>query len=278
MKIQYLGTAAFEGIPSLFCNCEVCRKSRQAGGRAIRTRSQALIDGRLLIDFNGDTVCHCQTYGIDMQDVAHCLITHAHSDHLYAADLNMLGCCYAHPKNGYTFSVYASDNVTASIKSQLEPHVAQQADLPLTLHNVEPFESFPVGDYHVVAYPAYHDPAAGPLFYQISDGQKTMLYAHDSGYFLDSVWAYFREHRPHFDFVSLDCTSAGCSDTGMHMGLKQNADIRKRMLTEGYADENTIFVSNHFSHNGASSFYDDFVPLALQEGLLTSYDGMTVCF
>ena len=44
MKLQYLGTAAAEGIPAVFCECENCIKSKENGGRNIRTRSQALID------------------------------------------------------------------------------------------------------------------------------------------------------------------------------------------------------------------------------------------
>lgn len=32
MKIKYLGTAAAEGVPAIFCRCEVCRKIK-GGGR-----------------------------------------------------------------------------------------------------------------------------------------------------------------------------------------------------------------------------------------------------
>ena len=49
MKFQYLGTAAAEGIPAFVCNCENCVRSREIGGRALRTRSQAIVDGKLLI-------------------------------------------------------------------------------------------------------------------------------------------------------------------------------------------------------------------------------------
>ena len=65
MKIKYLGTAAYEGVPSLFCGCETCKKSLEAGGKNLRTRSQALIDGQLLIDFPPDTLVHSQTYKLD---------------------------------------------------------------------------------------------------------------------------------------------------------------------------------------------------------------------
>ena len=38
MKIKYLGTAAAEAIPALFCTCDVCRKARKVGGRELRLR------------------------------------------------------------------------------------------------------------------------------------------------------------------------------------------------------------------------------------------------
>ena len=64
MKLQFLGTAAAEGIPGIFCQCAVCQEARRKGGRFIRTRSQALIDDRLLIDLNADTYLHTLRYGI----------------------------------------------------------------------------------------------------------------------------------------------------------------------------------------------------------------------
>ena len=51
MKLRYLGTAAAEGIPGVFCDCKVCREARTKKGRFIRTRSQLLLEDELLIDF-----------------------------------------------------------------------------------------------------------------------------------------------------------------------------------------------------------------------------------
>ena len=49
MKITFLGTAAAEGIPALFCNCQCCTEARRRGGKNLRTRSQSLINDDLLI-------------------------------------------------------------------------------------------------------------------------------------------------------------------------------------------------------------------------------------
>ena len=45
MELQYLGTAAAEGWPALFCDCRICRHARETGGKELRTRTQSLVDG-----------------------------------------------------------------------------------------------------------------------------------------------------------------------------------------------------------------------------------------
>ncbi len=87
MKLKYLGTAAAEGIPGLFCNCRVCRNALSVRGREIKTRSQSLVDGKLLIDLPADTYMHVLNYGLDLREIHHCIITHNHSDHFYPNDL-----------------------------------------------------------------------------------------------------------------------------------------------------------------------------------------------
>ena len=54
MVIRYQGTGAYEGIPALFCPCDTCREARKAGGAEIRSRSGALVDGTLKLDFPPD--------------------------------------------------------------------------------------------------------------------------------------------------------------------------------------------------------------------------------
>lgn len=56
MKIKYLGTAAAEGIPAIFCHCEICKHAREHGGKNIRTRAQALIDDKIMLDLGPDTL------------------------------------------------------------------------------------------------------------------------------------------------------------------------------------------------------------------------------
>lgn len=272
MKFQFLGTAAAEGIPALWCDCEVCRRSRAAGGRAFRTRSQAIIDNQLLIDFPADTYAHFLKNNLDLIDVKNVLITHSHSDHLYATDISMLAPGFACVPEGYHLNFYGSDKVGELVKPKVEriPKLASFTE-------VKAFEPLEVGGYEVTPLKAIHDTNAGPLFYMISDGKKTVLYAHDTHYFCDEVWDYFTKVQPKFDLVSLDCTNVLSPMTYIgHMSFTENKQVRDEFIAKGYATDSTVFVSNHFSHNGKGAFYDDFVVTAAKDGFLVSYDGMII--
>ena len=46
--------------------------------KEIQAAYQAIIDGKLLIDFCPDTYMHVINYGLDLRWVHHCIITHSH--------------------------------------------------------------------------------------------------------------------------------------------------------------------------------------------------------
>ena len=76
MKLSFLGTAAAEGFPAIFCNCEYCKEARKLGGKNIRSRSQTLINDDLLIDLPADSYWHFINNGIEGDKIKYLLITH----------------------------------------------------------------------------------------------------------------------------------------------------------------------------------------------------------
>ena len=56
MRLFFLGTAAAEGYPAIFCQCANCHQARLLGGRNLRHRSALLVNDDLLIDF-GEATC-----------------------------------------------------------------------------------------------------------------------------------------------------------------------------------------------------------------------------
>lgn len=271
MKFKFLGTAAFEAIPALFCTCDACQKIRSVGGKSVRTRTQAIIDDCLMIDFPADTINHILTHNIDMSKVKNCLITHNHSDHLYIDDMKILSNGFASTSDDYSITYYATETAGKKIEALLN-NISK-----IKLHNVQEFDVLKIDKYSVTVLPAIHGKESGPVIYQISDNVNTILYAHDTHFLHDDIWNYWKETKPKFNLVSLDCTNAlkPMNYIG-HMSFYENIEVKKRMIDMGIADENTKFVSNHFSHNGTNILYEDFSETAAKEGFLTSYDGMEI--
>ena len=61
------------------------------------------------------------------------------------------------------------------------------------------------------------------------------------------------------------------------MGLMDAAEQKDILLSRGLADEDTVWVVNHFSHNGGW-LHEEMAAQAARFGMITSYDGMTVTF
>ena len=60
------------------------------------------------------------------------------------------------------------------------------------------------------------------------------------------------------------------------MNLERCVALRDKLKEIGVADENTVFVLHHFSHNGGNAVYDDFSKIAAEHNFLVSYDGMEI--
>lgn len=116
MKIKILGTAAAEGFPAMFCECDTCKRARAVGGRNLRTRSQALVDDTLLIDFGPDTLSHTLYGGLNLTRVTDLLITHSHCDHLLVSDFENRKDGYCKIYNKKPLNVYATTPSTEKIK------------------------------------------------------------------------------------------------------------------------------------------------------------------
>lgn len=279
MKIKFLGTAAYEGIPAMFCVCDACKEARRRGGKNLRTRSQALIDGKLLIDFPADTLAHSITYGIDLSEIKDCLLTHTHSDHLYVEDLGMLLPGFSKTGDNLPFTFHGLSGAMLKINSFMNGKSFNPKGV-LETKPMSLFEPEQIGGYRVTALKAIHDPSSFPAFYIIENSEgKSILYGNDTHYFCDEVWEYLEKNPVKLSFVSLDCTNAMKPLTYIgHMGLVENAKVKERLVSIGCADENTVFYSNHFSHNGDLVLYEEFSEKAKEYGFLVTYDGLEVEF
>ena len=273
MKIKFYGTAAAEGFPGMFCSCETCEKARKKGGKNIRTRSGTVINNELMIDFSADTYLHVLNYGLDLRDMKACLITHGHDDHIYPYDFlyRVFGYAYfMNEEEKKPLQIYS----TKSSASELLPIIesAEKRDeKALKWNEIVPYNTYKILDYKVTPLKADHAKNLDPVIYIIEKDGKAILYAHDTGYFLEETWNYIEKSKIKFDFVALDCTSILNEKAYTnHMGIKACCDVKERLLKTS-ADENTVFCLHHFSHNG-KLIYDELVPVAKELGFEVSYD------
>lgn len=193
MKIRYLGTAAAEGFPAVFCRCKYCLAARKAGAQERRTRSQTLIEDDLLIDLPADTYFHVLQNDLELDKIRYLLITHHHSDHFYPAELGMRGDAFAHEMREEKLEVILSRPAYAFYLRETDGIMGKSVADNITLTVAEPFETLCRGEYRITALPARHmTPEDGALMFLIEKGGKTLLYAHDTGYFYDSVFTYIR--------------------------------------------------------------------------------------
>lgn len=268
MKLTYLGTAAAEGFPAVFCNCQYCNEARRLGGKNIRTRSQALINDDLLLDLPADTYYHFLQNGIEGDRIKYLLITHTHSDHFYPSELSMHSAPFAKNMRVPTLKVLCSEATYRSF-----PEIPRNTEISV----IKPYETVPLGEYSVTALPARHMRDQEESFIYIIKSDKTILYAHDTGYFYEGVFSYIEENGITFDMVSLDCTNVDIpiSDEGTHMGFPNIERVLQRLYGIGVVTENTVKYVNHFSHNG-NPIHHTLQERAKDIGCHVSYDGCRV--
>lgn len=275
MKIQYVGTAAAEAIPALFCHCEKCKEARKLGGRNIRGRSGAVINDHLLIDFPPDIYFQSLKFGVDLGAVKSLIVTHSHLDHFAVGELMMRDLdCFAHlPDGSESLTIYGSGDVQAELfrATQREFDVTEKKFFEF--NRVKPFEPFITEGVQFTPIKASHgfQHHLECYIYIVESEGKRVFYCNDTGFLPEEDWGYIK--GIHFDAVSFDCCCVLQKDGTSHMGIPDNIEMRKKLVEYGCADSNTRFVITHFSHNCILP-HDELESIAAKEGFITAYDGM----
>ncbi|WKF71251.1 MBL fold metallo-hydrolase [Pediococcus pentosaceus] len=274
MKIKYLGTGAAERVPAIFCNCKICRNAREVGGREIRTQTQFIIDDRLLIDFPGDSYLHLLKYKIDFSKFNNLLLTHWHSDHLYAEDIAYRMSNYANNVDNL-LNVYGNETVQDFYNRAFE--LEERTDKKrIMYHMIKPYQKFKIDVYTVFPLPAQHGKFQEDCFiYAINDGKNTFLDTHDTGYPTLEMFNYLEKNNLVFSLVSIDCTGQVDESVAPHMNWKEALKFIEELKKRNLITLETKFVINHFSHNGGLT-YEEMSKISEKHGIITSYDGLEI--
>lgn len=268
MKIMFLGTAAAEGWPGVFCKCEYCKKAKELGGKNIRTRASALIEEDILIDLPPDTYMHSLKYNIDLSQIKHLFITHSHQDHFYPQELHMRSKPFAHLEEKDILNIYGNSKVTNIIRDYVNIERAK-----IQLYTISPFETIKGENFTLTALPADHAEGEECLLYVININGKTIFYGHDSGWYPEKTWEYLS--GIHLDLAIFDCTFGKINEQKGHMGIPNIISAKETLEKFGSIDSKSICVATHFSHNGGL-LHNELEDELNKYGFVVAYDGMVL--
>lgn len=275
MKIKYLGTAAAEGFPALFCKCSACRSAAYAGGKNIRLRSGAIINDSILIDITPDIYCQKLKYGLDLLNLQAIVVTHSHTDHFAGAELTKRSSPdYCTVGSDNPLYIYGNEHVCRAGQDSLYFEFHRDEDASIQFRTIHGFQSFTIGDVEFTAIPANHDPLEECLIYLIRQDGHTILYANDTGLLSDSSLDAFSKIP--LDIVSLDCTfGSSPATTPSHMGISENLLFVNELKKRGCITNHTQIITTHFSHNCGTT-HEELCARFEKHGISAAYDGMEI--
>lgn len=269
MRLFFLGTAAAEGYPGIFCDCPHCREARILGGRSLRYRSALLVNDDLLIDFGPDLLAAAQRFNRNLSLVTTGLVTHAHEDHFAPSNFFMRRIAFTGRLAIPTLHLYGPQEVTGTL-NQLAPDLSL---LQMEMQTVHAFDCWQDGGYSFTAYHAHH--AVGQLeclFYSVDDGKHAFLYATDTGPFPADTWQALGGRS--FDVIILEETM-GTSQYDQHLGFDGFVEHVRRMRAEGMLRPGGRIIAHHMSHSGNPTHEKVEAVLCLH-GVEVAYDGLDI--
>jgi phosphoribosyl 1,2-cyclic phosphate phosphodiesterase len=266
MTIRLLGTGAAEGVPALVGASRVSLHARQDRGRELRTRSGALVDGHLKVDFPPDTLAQLHRDGLDAGDWSALFFTHSHDDHFALEELQY-GLYPFCDDEALGFTIFGNSTVEALIRERYP-------EWPMDVRRTRSFEPVSWAGYTVTPIAARHkeDEDAHNLLFQ--DGRATILYATDTGYWREETWEFLKGFR--LDALAMECNS-GVAQTDYlgHHTLDSFLSAVGRLREEGILREGATVASTHHSHNGDLT-YAELTEILEPKGILAGYDGLEI--
>jgi phosphoribosyl 1,2-cyclic phosphate phosphodiesterase len=273
MKIKILGSAASDGVPSLFCQCETCRKTREFGGKNIRRRCSYIINDDTIVDYGPDIFMQALDFNIDMNKVKRVFVTHLHDDHL---DLNELCRRKVLDNNHRALDFYAPNDFVALLHKHKN---ISPGDIGLNFHPVIPGTTQSDDNLDFSTIEAAHHAIDNDLAvnYIFSYKGKSILIASDTGWWGKESWEYIKKFK--IDAAIIECTFAlnpQYADKMIdHLGSNAAVKFRDELVSLGVLSAAAPVWLTHFSHSG-NSLHNELENYFKPYNIGICYDGMEI--
>lgn len=274
MKLTFLGTAAAEGIPGLWCECPVCANARKVQGKERRRRSGYLIDCDTLVEFGPDIFWQTEEFGIDLTEIRQVIITHPHADHLSPAEFVLRKTPYFSQVT-HEVALIAPAAVLGEIVAfcARDSRIYDPSELSVKMRATYPGDQICEGDLDITMLAADHAPGLDAQLPLISRNGKTLLIASDTGWLPKESWTLLEGRR--IDALVIESTGGigGADWSRHHLGLHSTVAMRDRLVEMGVLPREAPVIATHFSHNGGNS-HQELEAAFSHYGIRVAYDGM----
>lgn len=280
MKLTVLGSAASEGVPSLFCNCPVCEHARRSpGGPDWRRRTCYLLDEDTLLDFGPDLREQMRLFQVDPLKLRRILLTHSHGDH-FDMDVLIRRIKPTFAVNPPELEFYSAAGAQKIVGGEDGSGFSRYSLISCPIQPGEERISAD-GSLKVFALRATHAPETDPLNYVLTRNGKTLLLANDTGWWCDESWEQVVSYGVPFDCAVIDC-HGGLLNPDMcegkpHFGVNGLLKFRAKLMELGLMTDRTLCVANHFSHHGGC-IHADLCRFLEPRGVRVGHDGLRLEF
>jgi len=288
MKITFLGTAAAELYPGVWCKCDYCTYAREKGGRNIRFSSSIHFAEKCLIDFPADIFNKALQHKIDLLPTELLLCTHSHEDHF---NPQMLYWRYKHhgleqiqgeekynaPCARFTdlplLRIFGNRKIFRKMEHIFENR--ELADHALDFCIPEAYREYHHGGIDFIPMIANHTDKDGErgFIYLVNALNKSFLYAVDSGPYINRTRDCIKAHK--VDAVIMESTFGDRDLGGGHMTMN-----RVKEETEFFRDSKIFtgeprVILTHFSPHRCPP-YDRLTEILQGTCMESAWDGMVV--
>src|SRR5699024_1852534 len=270
MQINFLGSAATEGIPSPFCDCKTCTHARKYQGKNIRKRCSYMINNELLVDIGPDLFISCAMYNIDLLDTKYILVSHSHLDHLCIHNLKLR----EEHLHKHTHLQPVTLVAGPSTMTLLNRSGAQDESMGVKREPILPYDTVDLPPYTIKSIKATHYPESGDAMnYIIDDGDKKILIASDTSVYKDEAWSYLENQN--LDLLIIEATKGTNPSDEVHMGIDGLEYTVHKMKQMGTITANTAVYATHFSHQNCPP-HEELTNILQRIGVKCVYDGLSL--
>ena len=270
MQIKVLGSAAAEGWPALFCECDICKYAWKHKGKDVRRRTSYLLNDDVMIDYGPDVYGQSLQFDIDLSNIGAIFFTHSHDDHCDPVE-------FAWRRQGFSvvtkdLHIYANQTTLNRIQQRLmngdweRYHIIPHLTLPGVPFQYKQYKVMPILAQHA-AYPEL------PLNYIIQDEEgKTALIGNDTGWWCDASWEHLKAYKLDIAIIEATMGPKYKDHNRGQLGTGAAVTVRDELKRLGVIDDNTLVAVNHFSHNGLG-LHKDMEAFFNPQGIQVCYDG-----